>query len=156
PDERRATAAAHQEKSIALIDLREVHWNISIALREWIPARGNGGLHDVDFPPPKHFVQASLGRLLEIHAPQALVLQETPGNGRNERAVKHGVPVHHDADLIVNSCRHALPERAEADLKRSVGLLLEEVLWKISSREPPWLPAFGSYASARASHAEPH
>ena len=51
-------------------------------------------------------------------------------------------------------------QREELDFRKYLvinhPIFLPQVLWKSSSREPPWLPAFGSCASARASHVEPH
>src|SRR5262249_5247603 len=99
PFERARACAARNKESVPLIDLCEVHRNIADAFRKRIPTGGHRRLHDIDLALPEHFVLTALRRLLEISRTQSFVFEESAGNRGNERTVKDGVAVNHDAQL---------------------------------------------------------
>src|SRR5213594_245899 len=100
PFEGAPAGAPYQEESIALVDLCEMNWNIALTLRQRIPTRGHGSLHDVQFPIPEHFIGISLREFWEIYCGQSLILEKTGRNRRDQRTVKDGVAVYHDPQLI--------------------------------------------------------
>src|SRR5437867_8179887 len=100
PFEGAPAGAPDQEESIALVDLCEMNRNIALPFRQRIPTRGHGGLHDVQFPIPKHFIRISLREFWKIYCGQSFILDKTCRDRRDQWTVKDGVAVHHDPQLI--------------------------------------------------------
>src|SRR5881409_2376139 len=76
--------APDQEESIALVDLCEMNRNIALPFRQRIPTRGHGGLHDVQFPIPKHFIRISLREFWKIYCGQSFILDKTCRDRRDQ------------------------------------------------------------------------
>src|SRR5262249_25990358 len=88
------------EESVSLVNLREVNGDVMDSLGEWIPARGNGGLHDVNFAVPKHFILVSLRRFLEVSRIQAFVFLEPSCDCGNQWTIEQRMAIDHDAQLF--------------------------------------------------------